>query len=257
MLGDIEPIHERPGELLEGPRVATDGAVLFSDVTGGGVYRDGEPLVPKRRAVGGLVEHRDGGVVITGRTLMHDQRELLDLADHGVSGFNDLTTTPEGDVLVGALRFRPMQGEQPVPGLVVRVTGPGEYTVLDDSSVLWPNGVGVSPAADRIYMSDYAQRQVVAMAPDGSGAEAFCTSPQGSADGLAVDVEGGVWVALGEGGGVARFTPGGELDTIVDVPADFVTSLSFSGTDVLITTVGTVFRARSEVAGLPVALAAI
>jgi hypothetical protein len=61
----------------------------------------------------------------------------------------------------------------------------------------------------------------------------------------------------GDGGGVARFTPGGELDAVVDVPADFVSSLSFSGTDVLITTIGTLFRGRSEVAGVPVTPATI
>jgi len=56
---------------------------------------------------------------------------------------------------------------------------------------------------------------------------------------------------------VARFTPAGELDAVVDVPADFVTSLSFSGTEVLVTTLGTVFRGRSEVPGLPLAPAAV
>jgi sugar lactone lactonase YvrE len=95
------------------------------------------------------------------------------------------------------------------------------------------------------------------MERDGTGLAVFCDSPRGAADGLAVDVEGGVWIALGDGGGVARFTPGGELDAVVDAPADFVSSLSFSGTDVLITTIGTLFRGRSEVAGVPVAPAAI
>jgi hypothetical protein len=49
---------------------------------------------------------------------------------------------------------------------------------------------------------------------------------------------------------------GGLVDALIDVPADFVSSLSFSGHDVLITTVGTVFRGRSDVAGLAVAPAA-
>jgi D-xylonolactonase len=74
-----------------------------------------------------------------------------------------------------------------------------------------------------------------------------------------------VWVALGEGGGVARFHPDGCLDEVVALPAGFVSSLSFGGTDmrdVLITTAdnrvdpqlgGTLLSARSEVAGLPVA----
>jgi hypothetical protein len=77
VLGDFERVLERPGALLESPRLTADGAVLYSDVTGGGVYRDGEVVVPTRRGVGGLVPHRDGGVVVTGRTVDHGERELL------------------------------------------------------------------------------------------------------------------------------------------------------------------------------------
>jgi len=254
VLGAIEPVLRRPGGLLECPRLTADGAVLYSDVTGGGVYRDGEPVVPKRRGVGGLVEHRDGGLVITGRTLLHGDRELL--ARDDLTGFNDLTTTPEGEVIVGGLRFHPFAGEDPVPGQLLRVRGPGEAVVLDES-LLWPNGIGLSPDGERLYACDYARRHVLTMERDGTGPAVFCDPPRGAADGLAVDVEGGVWIALGDGGGVARFTPGGELDVVVDVPADFVSSLSFSGTDVLITTIGTLFRGCSEVAGVPVAPAAI
>jgi len=35
--------------------------------------------------------------------------------------------------------------------------------------------------------------------------------PKGNPDGLAVDETGGVWVALGSGGGIVRFTPQGHL----------------------------------------------
>jgi len=95
------------------------------------------------------------------------------------------------------------------------------------------------------------------MGVDGGGRAVFAESPRGSADGLSIDVEGGVWVALGDAGAVARFDPAGDLDAVVDIPADFVSSISFRGTDVLITTVGALFRARSEIAGVPVADAAI
>lgn len=79
----------------------------------------------------------------------------------------------------------------------------------------------------------------------------------------------GVWIALGEGGGVARFHPDGRLDEQIALPATFVSSLSFGGADlrdVLITTAdsllapelgGSVLRARSEVAGLGVAAVAV
>jgi hypothetical protein len=54
-----------------------------------------------------------------------------------------------------------------------------------------------------------------------------------------------------------RFDSDGDLAAVVDIPADFVSSISFRCTDVLITAVGALFRARSEVAGVPVADARI
>jgi sugar lactone lactonase YvrE len=81
---------------------------------------------------------------------------------------------------------------------------------------------------------------------------------------LAVDRDGGVWVALGEGGGIARFLADGELDEVATLPASFVSSLCFGGPDmrdVLITTAdnhvhpelgGTLLRARSRIPGLPI-----
>lgn len=267
----VQAVLERPHGLLEGPRF--DGAdLLYSDVSGGGVWRvvsdaGVDVVVAKRRGIGGLGLHSSGGVVIGGRTLLHqsptgDALEL-DGARDGVSGYNDLHVLPGGDVVAGALRFQPMRGESPVPGLVLRIAADGQRSVLNDT-VLWPNGIGHSPSGDRLYVADYARQEVVSMTPDGSNLAVFCRVPHGSADGLAVDVEGGVWVALGEGGGIARFTPDGALDAVVDVPAGFVSSLSFGGPDgrdVLITTAdnaitpetgGTLWRARSEVAGVPV-----
>jgi len=62
--------------LVEAPRADAAGNVYFSDVTQGGVYRlapDGarSTVVPKRRGIGGLVLHADGGVVVSGRDVVH------------------------------------------------------------------------------------------------------------------------------------------------------------------------------------------
>ena len=100
-----------------------DGALVFSDVLGGGVHRWSPAsgvttIVPKRRGVGGVALHADGGLVVSGRDLQHvrsgEIRTLLTL--DGVTGFNDLTTDAGGRVYAGALRFNPFAGEQPVPG---------------------------------------------------------------------------------------------------------------------------------------------
>jgi gluconolactonase len=275
LLSDVEPVQAvlgRPHGLLEGPRLAADGEAVYSDVIAGGVWGCSpsgvvREILPKRRGIGGILAHADGGWVISGRSVLHvlpdgEQRELL--AGEGVCGYNDLGATPDGEMLAGVLRYRPLSGEDPRPGQLLLLDRNGAVAVLTED-VVWPNGVGLSPDGGTIYLSDYAQRAVLAVERDGGLTRTFCRSPRGSADGLAVDCDGGVWVALGEGGGVARFHPDGQLDELMTLPAGFVSSLSFGGADmrdVLVTTAdnqvqpelgGTLLRARSEVAGLVVA----
>jgi hypothetical protein len=86
-------------------------------------------------------------------------------------------------------------------------------------------------------------------------------------DGLTVEEQGGVWVALSNGGAVRRYTPDGVLDEVVEVRANKVTACTFGGPDLdqlFITTsqenidpgtdplAGSLFRAAVGVRGLPV-----
>jgi sugar lactone lactonase YvrE len=279
LLSGVAPVPAVLGRshgLLEGPRFASLGEVVYSDVVAGGFWAcsaDGLPreLLAKRRGIGGILAHRDGGWVLSGRTVLHldrdgSQRVLLE--DQEACGYNDLGATAAGDLLAGVLRYRPLAGEPPRNGQLVRLHGDGDLSVLTEELV-WPNGIGVAPDEQTIYVSDYARQVVLAVTADGSDVSEVARSPRGSADGLAVDCEGGVWIALGEGGGVARLHPDGRLDELILLPAKFVSSLSFGGTDlcdVLITTAdnlvapelgGTLLRARSEVAGLRVAPVAV
>ena len=267
----VTAVLERPHALLEGPRFGPGGELVYSYVIAGGVWAcspDGavRELLPKRRGVGGILAHAGGGWVLSGRTVLHllpdgTQRQLL--VDETVRGYNDLCATPAGELLAGALRYRPMTDEPPRDGQLLLLSGDGEVRVLSEE-VVWPNGIGLAPDADTVYLSDYARRLVLVASLRGEGVSDFCRVPDGSADGLAVDAEGGVWVALGEAGAVARFHPDGRLDQLIDLPAGFVSSVSFGGPDmrdVLISTAdnlvspelgGTLLRARSEVPGLSV-----
>jgi len=257
--------------LAEAPVAAPGGGVYFSDVLGGGVYYfsattgEVETVVAKRRGVGGMALHADGGLVMTGRDVVHvregQSRTLY--ANQNIPGLNDMTVDPDGHVIVGCLRFRPLAGEPPVAGEFIRLDG---TVVLCD--VLWPNGCAFSPDGLTFYGCDY-QRGVVLAADRISDGQYGATriavvSPSATADGMAVDEDGCLWVALGARASVGRFTPDGNLDAEIPVDADFVASLCFAGVDrrdLFITTAGNpadpearggVFVTRAPVAGLVV-----
>ena len=86
-------------------------------------------------------------------------------------------------------------------------------------------------------------------------------------DGLTVDAEGGVWVALSNAGAVRRYTADRVLDEVVELPVTKVTACTFGGSrldELFITTsredlepgaepaAGSLFRAVPGVTGLPV-----
>ena len=240
--------------LVEAPCPDGDGGVLFSDVVGGGVHRwtpSGVSVVlPRRRGIGGLVPHVGGGVLVSGRDLALDGRTVVP-APPGVTGFNDLITCDDGSVLVGAMRFRPMMGEPGAPGEVWRVV-PGGGLSLFAADILWPNGIGLSPAADVVYVCNYTAGEVLAFDADGGSRRVFAQPSRGQPDGLAVDAEGCVWVALGEGGAICRFTPQGHVDDTIELPGEFVASVAFDEETLLIATAGSLLRTHVGVAGRPV-----
>ena len=260
--------------LLEGPRWLADGSVIYSDVTGGGVFavagdQPERQLLGKRRGIGGLLPHAGGGIVASGRSMLHfdgnEQRELLSV--EGVAGFNDLATDSEGRVYAGALRFHPLSGEEPTPGEVWRIEADGSATIVA-SGIDWANGIVHSADDSLMYVSDTAAGVIkVFERDDPHSGEVFAAMPRGVPDGLALDTEGALWVALGNGG-IARFSVDGELDRLFDVPADFTSSLCFGGADgrrLFVTTAdlhgdergGVVLTAGCEVAGAPLTPARI
>ena len=92
---------------------------------------------------------------------------------------------------------------------------------------------------------------------------------EGLPDGMTVDAEGGLWIALHGSGSIRRYTPDGRVDRVVRVPPPMVTCCAFGGpdlTDLYITTMseglsaearraqplaGALFRCRPGVRGRP------
>src|SRR5207248_4473581 len=205
--------------LVEAPTIDRDGSVLFSDVLGGGVHRldaAGEitTVVPKRRGVGGIAPHTDGGIVCSGRDVVHvDQRGETRTVLHadGVAGWNDLCTNEAGNVYAGALRFAVFDpAAEEVPGELWRIASADDAAPLFDD-VVHANGVACAPDGRAVYMSDTRRRRVIVFDRSQRTRRDIDVSELGHPDGMALDEHGAIWLAL-VSGGLARLTPEGRVD---------------------------------------------
>jgi len=265
--------------LLEGPRVDEQDRLYFSDVPNGGVYRRGpdgkiETLIPKRKGVGGIALNHGGGIVCSGRALIYWNEQTRTSRDlftewegRPLKGLNDLQPDDQGSIYVGSLEFDALSDQKPIPGNLFRVDPDGKVTKLWEG-IQVTNGMGFSPDRKYLFHADSTTQAVWVydVLPDRSVKDrrVFAKLPVGWPDGLAVDAEGGVFVAVVNDGEVMRFKPDGTLDWRLKVPAKMVTSLTFGGKDMqdlYIVTAdnaedkakkGTIFRTRSEIPGLPV-----
>ncbi|WP_328747025.1 SMP-30/gluconolactonase/LRE family protein [Streptomyces sp. NBC_00285] len=203
----------------------------------------------KPRAAGGLVLNLRDGVALldpdgTFRWLHHEP----------VPGrrANDAAVAPDGSLWAGTMRY----DEAPGGGSLSRIGGDGSVdVVLDDVAV--SNGTGWSPDGRLMYYVDSPTRRVDVFDHDGGrigNRRAFAGIEDGAGfpDGLTVDADGCVWVALWDGGAVRRYTPAGELDRVITLPAPRVTACAFGGpdlTDLYITTARVGLAAPHPVAG--------
>ncbi|MFF1743854.1 SMP-30/gluconolactonase/LRE family protein [Streptomyces mirabilis] len=207
----------------------------------------------KPRAGGGLVVNLRDGVATYG----------------GAEGFrwlhrdpvpgrraNDAAVAPDGSLLFGTMRY----DEAPGGGTLSRITADGTVTpLLDDIAV--SNGTGWSPDGRLMYYIDSPTRRVDVfdVGDVGDGRPPLNRRPlavieegAGWPDGLTVDAEGCVWVALWDGGAVRRYTPDGELDRVVELPVPRPTACAFGGadlTDLYITTARTGLEAPHPLSG--------
>jgi len=146
---------------------------------------------------------------------------------------NDGKADPAGRVWAGRMR-----AEDPGPeGALYRLDADWSIAPQLDGLTI-PNGIGWSPDGRRMYFTDTTRGRIDSFAYDPSSGEATDRRPfaeipatAGQPDGLTVDEDGCVWIALWHGAAVHRYTPAGRLDTIVRTPALQTTSCVFGGPD--------------------------
>jgi sugar lactone lactonase YvrE len=127
--------------------------------------------------------------------------------------------------------------ERPGAGALYRLSVDGTVErMLPEVSI--SNGIGWTGDNRRMYFIDSPTQRIDVFDFDVEAGticnrRPFVSIPPGSGvpDGLTLDADDFVWVALWRGGAVHRYTPDGELDLIVRVPVTHPTSCAFGGPD--------------------------
>ena len=177
-----------------------------------------------------------GWLVAAGHRLLIDDGDRIDVLgsteeDLPDNRFNDCKCDPQGRLWAGTMS----KTRSPGTGALYRLE-PGADLQRVVSGTTISNGLGWSPAGDRMYFIDSTTQRVDVFDFDGrTGAIAnrrtFAEIDRGDGlpDGLTVDAAGGVWVCLFGGAALRRYDQSGALDAVVALPVTNPTSPAFGG----------------------------
>jgi len=254
------------------------GGLRWLDMLDGDILSLADDGAIERRHVARIVAavrpRRDGGAVIgveRGFALEQSDGTIVELDELWAGSevrMNEGGCDPDGRFYCGSMAYDRRAGG----GAVYRLDADGATSiVLDDVTI--SNGLDWSPDGSRAYYVDTETYRVDVFEYDpeqgmNSRRPLVHIAPEiGRPDGLTVDADGGVWVALNRGGAVHRYTPDGVLDAVVEVAARSVTACAFGGPELdrlFITTsredlepgddplAGSLFHAEVGLHGLPV-----
>ncbi len=285
---NVELVLDAHARVAEGP-VWDDvsGTLVWVDIMGNAVHRydparDRDKALDVGQPVGAAVLRRDGnGLVLAlrdGFGVLDEKAGQVEMvaaveADVPTNRMNDGKCDPAGRFWAGTMPFDPPPGS--ARGALYRMDKDFQVTAVV-SGVTLSNGMDWSPDGRHMYYIDSMTQGVdvfdfdAATGSLGQRQRLITVAPEeGLPDGMTVDAEGGLWVALHGSGSIRRYTPNGHVDRVVRVPPTMVTCCAFGGpdlTDLYITTMtfgmseearraqplaGAIFRCRPGVHGRP------
>lgn len=245
--GAVELAARDAGDLLESP-VWDHRAdrLLMVDAFAGRVLTFGGDLghVTELADFGGLVGcvglAGDGGLIVGAVPAVHlltatgERRYLAPMpaADDADGAVNDGKVDRHGAFWIGSTTY----SRRVAAGDLLRL-GPGSRTLeVAARGFTLSNGLDWTADGRTLYHADSRTGLVVRHRLDADGGSITATEPflaidarEGLPDGLTVDTDDAVWLALWGAGEVRRYTPEGSLDRVLRLPARNVTSCCFGG----------------------------
>lgn len=254
---EVEVVTRRPDVMGEGPAYdEARGRLIWVDIFGeqvceltsseasgwtmGRVWDVGAPVcaaIPREK--GGLLLPTRSEFLVLSEDGEQSVFAALDEPHAAGMRFNDAKCDAQGRLVAGWIAEDVSR-----PASLVRLDPDGSIEKLAFEGRL-PNGLDWSPDGETLYLVDTTTLGVEAFDYDAtsgtiSGGRTVVTVEPGVGlpDGMTVDRDGCLWIALMFAGEVRRFSPEGELIERVCTPTPMTTSCAFggpSGTDLFIT----------------------
>ena len=258
-----EPVGDVTAVLGEGPYWRPeDDALLWVDIPRGQLHmtrvQRGETITIELDEVSAAFPAVGGGILTAGghRLMLRAIRPEEGWAGRTIAEapamdglrFNDAAVDPAGRVWVGSMHI----DEKEPLGTLYRLDSGGTLTPVVKGATV-SNGIGWSPDGTRMYYNDSPLRRIEMFDYDQATGEAFerrvfadLSRAEGFPDGLTVDADGCIWVAMFAGGTLRRFTPAGRQDAVLPLPVSQPTSCAFGGPGMADLFVTTAYRGLSE-----------
>jgi len=190
--------------------------------------------------VGSLALRSGGGLILARRDGIYGYVPgeapvplLTPEPDRKKNRFNDGRTDRFGRFWVGSLHL-----DECEPSGALYCVDSDQTCARVVDGIYAANGVAFSPDGRTGYHADSRRRVVWAFDCDPESAEMRrrrvfiqLDVAQGVPDGAIVDWDGCYWLAQAGGWRIARYTPRGELDRLIQLPVQIPTSLCFGGAD--------------------------
>jgi sugar lactone lactonase YvrE len=215
---------------------ALAGSIVSVDARGG-IARFPLPspvvTVIRRRTLGGFVVATEHELVVTDENFSA-YRQLAQVISDPALRTNDGGCDPLGGFVIGTMAYDLRQGA----GAVFRVNSEQHVTEIL-SGVTISNGVQWSADGSHVYYIDSPTRRVDTFQVDsetgrwsGRTEHIAIDDPNAVPDGMAIDLAGGLWVALWGAGEVNHYDCTGRLVKKIAVPGvTQVSSCAFGGAD--------------------------
>jgi sugar lactone lactonase YvrE len=240
-----EVLVQANAELGEGPVWdARSGRIAWVDILGRRIHLT-DPRTAETESievpsdVGAIAPRTTGGFVAAlqdGFWVIGDgpPRRIATIPEAGATlRFNDGKCDPRGRFWAGTMAYDEAAGAASLYRL--DDAGAGVTRVLEGVTI--SNGLAWTGDAATMYYIDSPTQRIDAFAYEAETGEirdrrmvVRIPAELGSPDGMTIDADGGLWVALWGGGAVHRYLDG-RLDRVIRLPVSRPTSCAFGGPD--------------------------